>query len=157
MIDQRGKPQASTQNISDPTLINAILCGVDAAGNMAPVAVESGGLKIAQPIQGGQRRRAAVKLTAVDATVFTADRDYRNVQLLVANVDGVVDRTFQIHHVGLGETATDANCISGLAMNLVRGDPPMTFTGLAMRKGEKINGLCSSANKVTVIVHAEDI
>lgn len=99
---------------------------------------------------GGIRKLAQQLLDTSSTLIFTADQDYTDVFILVSNVDGTSDRTFQLSH---GSSLADSTMISNKNQNLTYTDPPSYFEGVGLKTGEKLYGLCSSASKVNVSVY----
>lgn len=85
-------------------------------------------------------------LSASDATLYTAAANWRDVQIYLVNVD-TSSRTATLYR---GNPGSDANTILRAKTIGVEGREPVFLPALA--SGDKINGLCSSANTVKVEV-----
>lgn len=93
---------------------------------------------------------ASVGLGTGATTVFEANRAYSQVQVVITNVSGA-DRTYRLHHLTNGETAAADN--ARFYDKTLTVNSPDFWQGFMLRKGEKIQGLCNSANGVTVAVY----
>lgn len=83
-------------------------------------------------------------LSASDATLYTAAANWRDIQIYLVNVD-TVERTATVYR---GNPGGDANTLLKAKTIPVEGREPLFLPALA--SGDKINGLCSSANKVKI-------
>lgn len=118
-----------------------------------PINEDALGIPVALSPAGDRIIFLASKLLGTGSTtVFTAIDPYTDVGIWVCNVDAAVTRTFELHHVPTGGSLADANCFSGVAHTLRLGDTRL-FRGFGLFAGDSIRGLCSSANKVNVMVY----
>jgi len=83
-------------------------------------------------------------LSDSDATLYTAAANWRDIQIYLVNVD-TVSRTATLYR---GNPGAYANTILRAKTIEVEGREPVFLPALA--SGDKINGLCSSANKVKI-------
>jgi len=138
----------------DNTLVNtvpqvkSIQSGVSRA---LPYDEERKGVPIAIDERSGTRL-ASVKLGASSTLIFSAADSYTNMQLTVSNSSGAA-RTFELHLWEVGESASaDDNLICTKGRSLTATGPSRQFNDLEMKVGQKLYGLCDSANGVTVLV-----
>ena len=83
-------------------------------------------------------------LSGADATLYTAAANWRQIEIYLVNVDTVA-RTATLYR---GNAGADANTIVKARAVPVNDRVPEFLPALAT--GEKINGLCDSANKVKI-------
>lgn len=83
-------------------------------------------------------------LSDADATLYTAAANWRSIEIYLVNVDSSA-RTATLYR---GNAGADANTIVKALPLAVADRAPVFLPGLAT--GDKINGLCDSANKVKV-------
>lgn len=112
---------------------------------------EQGRVKVVVP--GGVDRLGSGLLAGSNATVFTATKRYRNVQIVIANID-TSDRTIAIYHVPVGSSAADSNAL-GKNWVLPTGYGPYSLDNLGLAVGDTIQGSCDSANKVAITIYGE--
>ena len=97
-------------------------------------------------------RLAAVLLEATSTLIFSATDNYTNMQITVSNNSGAA-RTFELHLWDIGESAdSDTNLCCTKGRSLTATGPARQFDNLEMKSGQKLYGLCDSANAVTVLV-----
>ena len=120
----------------------------------APVEIAPGGALKVAPVRSPVMRLAGATLAATTTTVYTANRDFDDVQLWIANVDTTA-RTVSVYHIPNGGTlgVTNALCVT---LTVPVGEP-ISFTGIGLKAGEKIQGLCSSANAACVTVYGRPV
>jgi len=83
-------------------------------------------------------------LSGADATLYTAAANWRQIEIYLVNVDSVA-RTATLYR---GNAGADANTIVKACPLEIAGRVPVYLPALA--SGDKINGLCDSANKVKI-------
>lgn len=84
-------------------------------------------------------------------TVVRAYQDFPQVRIYVSNVDTSA-RTFALYHVPSGGAAADANAISK-NVTFPANSAPILYE-IGMSKGELLQGLTDSADKVAVTAYA---
>lgn len=109
-----------------------------------------GGLRMLNVFGKGSQRRGGGLLTGSNATIFTADQPYRDVVLVISNID-VADRTFQLNHVPAAASAGDSNAL--FKATTIRAGFATRFELPGINTNETLQGLCSSASKVCVTVY----
>ena len=88
-----------------------------------------------------------------DTLVFTMPATKKGyATITVVNVDASNDRTVDLYRVRAGGSIGDGNRICAPSQNLVKNSAPLEIKVKEMQPGDMIRGLCSSANKVNVIV-----
>ena len=97
-------------------------------------------------------RLASVLLSDSSTLIFNATDNYTNMQITVSNNSGAA-RTFELHLWEVGESASaDDNLICTKGRSLTATGPSRQFNDLEMKSGQKLYGLCDSADGVTVLV-----
>lgn len=112
---------------------------------------ERKGIPIAIDERSGTKL-AAVLLGATSTLIFSAADNYTKMQISVINNSGAA-RTFELHLWEVGESAdsnTNLCCTKG--RTLTAAGPARHFVDFEMKSGQKLYGLCDSANGVTVLL-----
>jgi hypothetical protein len=112
---------------------------------------ERKGIPVAVDDRSGTKL-AAVLLGATSTLIFSAADNYTKMQITVSNNSGVA-RTFELHLWEVGESAdSNTNLICTKGRSLSATGPARQYVDLEMKTGQKLYGLCDSANGVTVLV-----
>ena len=117
-----------------------------------PQRIEAGGFArfALKPLH--RRRIASGTLANSQTTMWTSRGLYTNGMMLVVNND-TSTRTFQLHHVPVGGSATTSNLIFPLGCSLDAGKG-ISLAGIGIDKDEFFSGLCDSNTKVSWTFYA---
>lgn len=119
-------------------------------GDKKPFAQTSAGALLVDSPPRSMRKLDGKLLTDSLTTLWTADKDYDPVVLIVSSVGAA--QTFELYHVKGGGAASDADIISGKGQG-VDVDTPQFWTGLGISKGDTLQGLADTTLKVVLAIY----
>lgn len=114
-----------------------------------PYDSERGGIPVVNRDKEVWENIAVVRLGTSDTAICTFSKEYKYVEVYVANVNGS-DVTYQIHRVVPSGSSADANAI--FKGGTITMSNPHVFEDVPGKANHMLKGLCSSANGVTVHV-----
>ena len=101
----------------------------------------------------GLHKLAGVKLQTTSTEIFTLDKDYDPLLLIVSNAETGVDHTFSLYHVRPGESVGVDTLISNLLQALTFTDGPSQWQAIGGRAGDVLYGTCDVNDKVVAALY----